>query len=440
VFMFSANIADKEPSDDAPTDNLSGFIPVGLSMVASNLLAALLSVLPVGQTPAAVLSPPEDEISVSAQTVPPSMRPGTLVQAQPEPPEVLPAPEAPEAFSPAMTPVQDWARRLFGGAEYLHWWLREARLPPLLTTSSPAAGGLLGVADTSVVFGGDRSAGNTAFNGTRLTLGYWFAIGKFGFEAEAIFLPSVHSTFTAGSNGGTLLALPFTNAVTGLPTSTVIAGPTAGGIASGSFEGYTATSLYGQEINFVCLLAGDGEAARLDYVGGLRFLQMNDVFDQTAISQTAAGLTLAAHDEFTARSTFYGFSYGLRGTLNRGPFSLQLRGLGAMGGTDQQVATSGSNFGASPGFLVQPSNRGNFQRTRFDMVYEVGINVGWRPTSWLKLYAGYTFLWWVNPIRAGDQVDTTLNLTGAGPIRPAIPFKQDSLTAHGLNAGLAFRW
>ena len=74
------------------------------------------------------------------------------------------------------------------------------------------------------------------------------------------------------------------------------------------------------------------------------------------------------------------------------------------------------------------------------MQRHLSLNLAWQPLPWLSVFGGYTFLWWVNPIRAGDQVDTTLNLTGAGPIRPAIPFKQDSLTAHGLNAGLAFRW
>jgi hypothetical protein len=358
---------------------------------------------------------------------------------------VLPAPdtqpETQEAFTPTVLPMEDFARRVYGGAEYLCWWLREARLPPLLTTSSPAAGGVLGVGNTTILFGGDRDAGNTQFNGARLTVGYWFAIGKFGFEAEAIFLPSVHSTFTAASNGSTLLAQPFISAATGLPASTVIAGPSVGGPLSGTFSAFTATELYGQQTQFVMLLAGAGVDTRLDYLGGLRFLEMQDSLEQTAISQSAAvAPTLAAHDVFSAHSTFYGFTYGLRGTLNRGPFSLQVRGLGAMGGTDQQVSTSGTNLGVSPGLLVQSSNMGNFNRTRFDMVYETGINLGWQATSCMKVYLGYTFLWWVNPIRAGDQVDSVINFTAAGPVRPLIPFRQDALTVNGLNVGLAFRW
>jgi len=370
------------------------------------------------------------------------VRPGRLVQTQAAQgaSESAPAPDGQGAIAAELTPLQDVGQRLYGGAEYIFWWLREARLPPLLTTSSPGAGGVLGTGDTSVLFGGDRSAGNTQFSGARITLGYWFALNRFGVESEAFFLPSIHSTFTTASNGSTLLALPFTNAVTGAPASTIIAGPTAGGVLSGNFTGYTATQLYGQQVNFVYLLAGDGQDTALQYLGGLRLLEMHDRLYDTASSQNAAGATaLALQDQFFVRDTFYGLTFGLRGILNRGPFSLQVRGLGALGGTDQQVSTSGTTFG-SPGMYVQPSNLGHFNRTCFDMVYETGFNVGWQATSWLKVYAGYTFLWWVNPIRTGDQVDTTLNLTGAGPVRPVIPFKQDSLTAQGLNVGLAFRW
>jgi len=405
-------------------------------MTTSNALWVLLSIIPVGQTPApaAVLVAPTEQMPV---------RPGALVQTQAEQAasEPLPTPDAQQAFAPTLTPMQDFWRRVYGGAEYLHWWLREARLPDLLTTSSPSAGGVLGTGDTSVLFGGDRSAGNTQFNGARVTLGYWFALGRFGIEGDLLFLPSVNSTFTAASNGSTLLALPYTNAVTGLPASTIIAGPTPGGVLSGTFTGYTATQLYGQQVNFVMLIAGDGTDMRLDYLGGIRLLEMRDTFDQTSISQNAAGVTtLDLHDQFYTHSTFYGLTYGLRGTLNRGPFSLQIRGLGAIGGTDQQVQASGTNFGVPPGMYVQSSNLGDINRTRFDMVYETGFNLGWQATSWLKVYAGYTFLWWVNPIRAGDQVDTTLNLTAAGPVRPVVPFKQDSLTVQGLNVGLAIRW
>jgi hypothetical protein len=356
----------------------------------------------------------------------------------------VPVPVAEDATtmfpSEGRTPLEDLAQRLYGSSEYLYWWLRDTRLPPWLTTSSPAAGGVLGVGDTTALFGGDRSGSNERFNGARVTLGYWFAKDRFGVEFEAFFLPSVHSTFTATSNGSTLLALPFTDAVSGNPMSKIIAGPSAGGLLSGSFTAYTATQLYGQQVNFVMLLAGDGVNRSIDYLGGLRFLEMHDRLNQTSISQNAGGTVLADFDQFYTHSTFYGFTFGLRSKVNWGAFSMQVRGLGALGGTDQEVQTSGTSLSGSPGFYVQNSNLGLFRRTRFDMVYETGVNLAWQPLPWLSVFGGYTFLWWVNPIRAGDQVDTTLNFTSTGPVRPLIPFKQDALTAQGLNVGLALQW
>ena len=49
--------------------------------------------------------------------------------------------------------------RLWGRAEYLLWWVRDARLPPLVTTTpatvSQAVQGALTAPGTEVLFGGD---------------------------------------------------------------------------------------------------------------------------------------------------------------------------------------------------------------------------------------------------------------------------------------------
>ena len=43
------------------------------------------------------------------------------------------------------------------------------------------------------------------------------------------------------------------------------------------------------------------------------------------------------------------------------------------------------------------------------MVPEVGINLGFQLTNNLKIYGGYSFLYWTNIVRPGDQIDTTVN-------------------------------
>src|SRR5262249_9610481 len=99
------------------------------------------------------------------------------------------------------------------------------------------------------------------------------------------------------------------------------------------------------------------------------------------------------------------------------------------------------NFGLS----VLPSNRGRDLQTDLDWVGEVGINVGYRLTRWARLFAGFTFLYWDAPLRAGDPIDTGANRTQlgrtpTGPRRPAMPFGEDGLWAQGVNVGVELRW
>jgi hypothetical protein len=66
------------------------------------------------------------------------------------------------------------------------------------------------------------------------------------------------------------------------------------------------------------------------------------------------------------------------------------------------------------------------------------------------VFAGYTFLYLSNTMRAGDLIDRNVNLTqtptptGAsnliGPARPAFPNKDSDFWAQGVNFGLQFSY
>ena len=75
--------------------------------------------------------------------------------------------------APAPLVEEPW---VYGGVEYIFWWLREGRLPPMLTTSSQASQGILGRPDTTLLYGGDRleTRHGDQFNGLRPSLGFWF--------------------------------------------------------------------------------------------------------------------------------------------------------------------------------------------------------------------------------------------------------------------------
>ncbi len=341
--------------------------------------------------------------------------------------------------------------------EYLLWWLREGRVPPLLTTSSPASAGILGRPDTRVLYGDDRleTRHGDRFNGLRGYLGYWFDdCHTLGIEGSAFFLERDSTHFKAVSDGSQVLARPFINALDGNQASEVIAGPSRFGTRTGQFVGYSRVELFGEEANFKTTLCGN-ESYRLELLIGARFLQMRDRIDLTATGHPLASPStlLGLTDHFRVEDHFYGGNVGLRGQWTHGRWGLCLAGEVAPGVTDAPVRAFGDRLFQTPtqrltapyGLAVQPTNSGNFSHSDFDVVSQLTLNASYRLTHCVTFFVGYTFLYWANPLRAGDQVDLEVNPTLAtnaphGPARPAIPFRTDSFWAQGVNAGLQFSW
>ncbi len=336
--------------------------------------------------------------------------------------------------------------------EYLVWFLREGRVPPLLTTSSFASGGRLGEPDTQVLYGDDRlqTRHEDRFVGTRITLGWRDAEDTLGVEGRAFFLERDSTYFKAISDGSTLLARPFFNAADGSSSSEIIAGPTSGGPRDGGFVGYSRVELFGEEANLVLPLTDDC-GLRIDLLAGARFLQMRDRVDLTATGfllparQVLFGLT----DHFHTHDAFYGGQVGLSGEWAVGRWLLNLRATVGLGGDDQLVQAFGDRTLQTPavrtvtpyGLAVGPSNVGSNERGDLDLVTQADANLGYRLTSWARLLAGYTFLYWNNPIRAGDQIDLATNpIPQPSSNRPAIPFRTDNFWAQGVSVGLELRW
>ncbi len=64
----------------------------------------------------------------------------------------------------------------------------------------------------------------------------------------------------------------------------------------------------------------------------------------------------------------------------------------------------------------------------------------------MTLLAGYTFMYFGNVARAGDQIDTTINPNlipppiGGGPDRPAFAFHNSSMWMQGVTLGAEFNF
>ena len=353
--------------------------------------------------------------------------------------------------------------RVWADAEYLLWWTKGSPLPPLLTTSPPGTpidtAGLLGANGTTVLFGNER-VNTDARSGGRFTAGAWLNEGHTtGIEASFFFLGDETSHFTAVSDGSVILARPFidfnpTSPFFGQGNTVLIAFP---GLVRGSFEATTTSELRGAEVYLRQSLCC-GCCCRLDALVGYRYLRLREGLhiSETEIATGAdnplAGIPFLVNEGFDTTNNFHGGELGLIGEVQRGRWFLRARGKLALGTTSQTVRIQGTTQvdSAAPeagGILALPSNSGDHHSSHFSVVPEVGADIGFVVTPNVRVFTGYTFLYWTHVARPGDQVDLRINTTQPplgnaliGPAVPAFNLKESSFWAQGLNFGLDIRF
>ncbi|MBV9122494.1 MAG: BBP7 family outer membrane beta-barrel protein [Planctomycetes bacterium] len=377
---------------------------------------------------------------------------------------------------------------LWGDAEYLLWWMKGASLPPLVTTSpagtARAQAGVLTTAGTQVLFGGSP-VNDGVRSGGRFTAGYWFdADHTLGVEGSFLILETEGTSFAAGSDGtafvtgtglsrgvsgaispaastgGLILARPFFNVLTGNPDAELVAYP---GVLAGTVRATaSSTGLLGAEAlvdyNLCC-----SPCYRLDAVGGYRFLRLSDTLEVSEnLTSTAtgnpsvpAGTTLVLGDHFHTRNDFHGGEIGLKGEFRRGPWVVGLLSKVAIGANVEALDIGGSTTITTPGgtpttnpggLLALQSNIGHFTKTRTMVIPEFGAKVSYQVTPHLRVFAGYTFLYWGHVLRAGNQVDLSVNpnllppvatpVTGA--LRPSPNLSNTNVWVQGIDLGMEF--
>jgi hypothetical protein len=353
---------------------------------------------------------------------------------------------------------------IYARAEYLMWWFKEDRLPPLVTTGPDepnGMSGILGMPGTVVLFGGSGVGGDVR-SGARLTVGTWLDDDcDMGVEASGFFIGQRSYRFVANSNTFPVLARPFfsLNAMAESAQEATTPGRSVGRVSVGG-----PSSLWGAEIDLRCNLCCD-ESGRLDFLVGPRYVQLDErVQIQESLLGLAgagpfAGSQIQVNDRFDTRNRFFGAQAGLDYRLSRGPWSLDLLGKLALGETHQVVNIAGGQVIVSPtgavttangGLLALPSNSGKFTRDRFAVLPELGVTLGWQVTDWCRLSAGYSFLYWSSVVRPGEQIDRVLDVTqipnfmsNARPtdtLRPAATVRDTDFWAQGINFGVEFRY
>jgi Putative beta barrel porin-7 (BBP7) len=354
--------------------------------------------------------------------------------------------------------------RFYARAEYLMWWFKESRLPPLVTTGPNDPNtqpGFLGSPGTVVLFGGSNAGGDLR-SGARFTAGAWCDDDcQMGVEVSGFFIGQRSFGFTANSNDFPVLARPFfsLNAMSESVEYSAFPGKSVGTVTVNG-----PSSLWGAEIDLRCNLCTTC-FGRLDFLAGPRYVQLNEGLhiDESLLllpdAGAFAGSQVAVADHFDTRNQFYGAQVGLNYRMTRGPWSLDLLGKLALGDSHEVVDVVGGQRIVSPtgvvttangGLLALSSNSGQFVRDRFAVLPELGVNLGWQVTDWCRLSVGYNFLYWSSVVRPADQIDRVLDETripnfetNFGPTginRPAPLVRATDFWAQGINFGVEFRY
>jgi hypothetical protein len=342
-----------------------------------------------------------------------------------------------------------------------------------VSTGPPGSFGVLTNPGTSVLLG-ESGLDYGPLSGFRATAGLAVPCFGIGAAVSVFVLPSkdfqeefIGEPSVAGG-GVPVLARPVFDPTTGVPSAQVISFP---GAFTGRFDVTSSTRLWGADVNMLLGLHHSPELS-VDLLAGYRHLSLcEDLVLNQQSSLLAGGFTtfdgdlvfapatLTLFDRFDTENRFDGAQVGAQAEFRWDSLFVYLVGKVALGTVRQDVGIEGGTVLRTPfapqrtaegGLFAQPSNIGQETQDDLAVVPEVGINVGWKITSYLQASLGYTFLYWGNVVRPGGQIDpaTNPNLVvssnifafSGGSDRPAPLFHKSDFWAQGLNLSFLFRY
>ena len=358
-----------------------------------------------------------------------------------------------------------FADRLWARGDYLLWYTRAGSLPPLVTTSPTGTArdvaGRLGQPTTTILLGNGVGLNSDTRSGARVELGYWLCPCQgLGFEVTYLDLGSQTSEFEADSNNFAILARPFYNLQTDSvgQDAVLVAYPNvaAGSITVTSINKFqTLEGLLRRHLTQEC-------GRTIDFLAGYRYAYLQDTLsiDETMTSiqrdsPVPFGTTFSTVDQFDTQNRFNGGEVGIVFQQRCRRWSLDLLMKLAVGSTQSQVAINGSTAITPPrlgttvypgGILALPTNIGTYDQTKLSLMPELGVTLGYDVTRHMRATVGYSFIYWSNVARPGDQIDTDVNAsqfppgTSSGAARPNFVFHTTDFWAQGLNVGLEYRF
>lgn len=356
-------------------------------------------------------------------------------------------------FAP-LAPDSRWSL----GAEALAGWFRKSPTPvPIIADSyldDPAANVMLG--------GGAMDTNPNA--GFRLT-GAYRVDSRLSVEAVGFYMPSrstSNSVSSTGEPGSIDLYLPYFNVNTGREDITEISfWPTYRGSARVTLR----NNLGGGELNAAWTMPSH-DGWRTDLLAGVRFLQLRESYTidtSSPYNPPNPADIWNTTDSFDARNRFLGLQVGARAAYDRGPWVMGIAGKLALGSMQERVSINGhletndyNDYGPTQifpgGYFALPTNSGDHTRNTFAVVPEIALNLGYRITPQLTLFATYSFLYVSNVARPGEQIDRNINPTQSvawgndppavlsGQASPSFNFNTTDFWAQTLSIGASYRF
>ncbi len=353
---------------------------------------------------------------------------------------------------------QFWAR-----AEVLLWWTDDYNIPPLVT-SNPAGTplsqtiGVLGQPGTQVLVGNSLDVGFSL--GGRFAAGYYFGPNRdTGIQGSFLGLTDNE---TVQFSHPTILARPFILVDPQPPTAgenaELVSHPDA---ADGTIQVSTELDLYMGDITVSRRIHEDcGEW--LSLLVGYRYAQLDEclqVCDSRVVTSTVfpgipVDTVFGECDKFQTENRFQGVDLGVSWEACSGPLSLDLLFKMALGNMRTKVAISGFTTATEPGqapvvtqggLLALPTNIGTYSSNDFALIPELGARLSYRLRRF-EVSTGYTFIYFSQVARPGDQIDRNLNLTqlGGQPLvgapLPEFQLVKTDFWAQGINFGATMRF
>lgn len=344
--------------------------------------------------------------------------------------------------------------------DYLLMFTKNDRVPTLLTTGPTAdtRPGAIGREFTRILYGDaidfeERHGGRFTLE---MPLG---AADEWSLAASYMLLGSRTVGPKRFSPGSPVLARPFFDVVNRREDSLLVAFP---GLAAGSIAIDADSFMQGAEAHLQRELHWH-EHRRLVLFAGLRYLNLDEELRIAQISFLSrrpgppGSGRVNIQDRFDADNDFFGGQVGASAELDYKRFTFNVTSKVALGNVHETIAVRGRTvIDTAPvtdrpaGFFALATNSGRFSRNNFAVVPEVSAKLGLRISERLTVFGGYSYLYWSNVARPGEQIDRNLNPNliptsasfggPATPRQPVMPFRTSDYWVQGMIWGFEFSY